>query len=74
MTDTMINASKLLSIWDELCEEIDDQEREQSTIWRLLRCQYRMLQVKKCITCEQIDKFKNSVARFRHFTEDSVLL
>ncbi len=59
----------LENIWRNTCEWNDEKDMERSAVWRLLKCRYRLLLIKKEVTIDQIKDFDHLVADFKRLTE-----
>ncbi len=52
------------NVWNRIDLSPEKLSSDQQHIWRLLRCRYRLLKIKKVITDEQVVEFKHLVDEF----------
>ncbi len=65
MKGNILNRSIIEIAWRDFYDRSEMMDGEQSIIWRLMSCRYRMLLIKKVVTDKEVDDFMQSIAKFR---------
>ncbi len=67
MKDNSLCINGIKHFWKELDFEVDDKEKENSIMWRMLNCQYRMLVIRREISKEQFEEFVKKVTEYKRY-------